>query len=118
MIDFPSTELLHDSICLGWLERHRHPDGFACPHCYGRERRLFPPQVDLQTYRCRTRDGYSTEGAGAMLGTYVRTFRGVHKPYLHRYVATYEAMVNGKRVTPERIQQMCLGNLAAHPSYT
>ena len=40
------------------------------------------------------------EGAGAALRTYLRAFRGVHKQYLHLYVATYEAMVNTKRVTP------------------
>ena len=48
----------------------------------------------------------------------MRAFRGVHKPYLHRYDATYEAMVNAKRVIPELIQRMCLGNLAAHPNCT
>ena len=40
------------------------------------------------------------EGAGAGLRTYLRAFRGVHKQYLHLYVATYEAMLNTKRVTP------------------
>jgi hypothetical protein len=118
MIDFPSTELLDDSICLSWLERHRHPDGFACPHCHSHERQLFRPQADVLTYRCHTCDGYSTEGAGAALRTYVRAFRGIHKPYLHRYVATYEAMVNAKRVIPELIQRMCLRNLGAHPNCT
>ena len=39
------------------------------------------------------------EGAGAALRTYLRAFRGVHKQYLHLYVATYEAMVNAN-VTP------------------
>jgi len=32
MIDFPITELFDDSLCLLWLERHLHPDGFVCPH--------------------------------------------------------------------------------------
>jgi hypothetical protein len=32
MIDFPIAELLDDSICLLWLERHLHPDGLAW-HC-------------------------------------------------------------------------------------
>jgi hypothetical protein len=49
------------------------------------------------------------EGAGAALRTYLRTFRGVHKRYLHLYVATYEAMVNTKRMTPALIQRMCFG---------
>jgi transposase len=58
------------------------------------------------------------EGAGAALRTYLRAFRGVHKRYLHLYVATSEAMVNANQVTPELIQRMCLGNLSAHTSYT
>jgi transposase-like protein len=60
----------------------------------------------------------SCEGAGAALRTYLRAFRGVHKPYLHLYVATYEAMVNTKRVTPELLRRMCIGNLAVHTGYT
>jgi hypothetical protein len=31
MIDFPITELLDASICMIWLERHLHPDGFVRP---------------------------------------------------------------------------------------
>jgi hypothetical protein len=48
----------------------------------------------------------------------LRAFRGVHKQYLHLYVATYEAMVNAKRITPELICRMCLGNLSRHTDYT
>jgi hypothetical protein len=62
--------------------------------------------------------GNRCEGAGAALRTYLRGCRGVHKPYLHLYVATYEAMVNATRVTPELIQRMCAGNRSAHTSYT
>jgi len=58
------------------------------------------------------------EGAGAALRTYLRAFRGVHKQYLHLYVATYEAMVNTKRVTPELIRRMCVGDLSVHTGYT
>jgi transposase len=58
------------------------------------------------------------EGAGAALRTYWRAFRGVHKQYLHLYVATYEAIVNAKRITPELIRRMCLGDLSGHPGYT
>lgn len=54
------------------------------------------------------------EGAGAGLRTYLRAFRGVHKRYLHLYVATYEAMVNTKRVTPKLIRRMCACNLSGH----
>jgi hypothetical protein len=44
MIDFPITELLDDSICTLWLERHRHPDGLRCPHGGRSEQRLFRDQ--------------------------------------------------------------------------
>lgn len=47
----------------------------------------------------------SCEGAGVALRTYLRAFRGVHKQYLHLYVATYEAMVNTKQVIPTLIQR-------------
>jgi transposase len=58
------------------------------------------------------------EGAGAALRTYLRPFRGVHKQYLHLYVATYEAMVNTKRVTPTLIRRMCTRDLSADTGYT
>jgi transposase-like protein len=58
------------------------------------------------------------EGAGAALRTYRRACRGVHKRYLHLYVATYEAMVNTKRVTPTLIQRMCVHGRSVHSSYT
>jgi glutaredoxin len=56
MLDFPITELLDDSLCLIWLERHLHPDGFACPHCGSTKRRLFRQQR-IPAYRCRDCDG-------------------------------------------------------------
>jgi transposase len=62
--------------------------------------------------------GHTCEGAGAALRTYLRAFRGVHKPYLHLYVATDEAMLHAKRVTPQLIQRMCIGDLEAHIGYT
>jgi transposase len=58
------------------------------------------------------------EGAGAALRTYLRAFRGVHKRSLHLYVATDEAMINTKRVTPRLIRRMCGHNLSAPSSYT
>jgi transposase-like protein len=58
------------------------------------------------------------EGVGAALRTYLRAFRGVHKQYLHLYVATYEAMVNAKRVTSELIRRMCIGDLSMPTGYT
>ena len=60
----------------------------------------------------------SCEGAGAALQTYLRAFRGVHKQYLHLYVATYEAMVNTKRITPTLIQRMCVRDFSAYAGYT
>jgi hypothetical protein len=62
--------------------------------------------------------GNTCEGTGAALRTNLRTFRGVHKRNLHLYVATFEAMVNTKRVTPKLIRRMCIHNLYAHSSYT
>ena len=60
----------------------------------------------------------SCEGAGAALRTYLRTLRGVHKQYLHLYVATYEAMVNTTRVTPTLIQRMCGRDSSTNAGYT
>jgi hypothetical protein len=60
----------------------------------------------------------TSEGAGTALRTYLRVFRGVHKQYLHLYVATYEAMVNTKWVTPTLIRRMCIRDLSMHISYT
>jgi transposase-like protein len=60
MIDFPIAELLDDSTCLLWLERHLHPGGLACPHCHSSERRLFRQQGAFPAYRCRACDGYYT----------------------------------------------------------
>jgi transposase-like protein len=60
--------------------------------------------------------GNTCEGAGAALRTYLRVFRGVHKHYLHLYVATYEAIVNAKRATPELIQ--CVVMTSRYANYT
>jgi transposase len=49
----------------------------------------------------------SCEGAGAGLRSFLRPFRGVHKAYLQYYVATYEALVNAKSVSPSLICRMC-----------
>jgi transposase len=58
------------------------------------------------------------EGAGAAFRSYLRSFGGVHKRYLHLYVATYEAMVNTKRVTPKLIRRMCIIDPSMHPGDT
>jgi len=60
MIDFPITKLLDDSLCMIWLERHLHPEGWKCPHCGSTERRLFRQQQHFPAYRCRKCDGYYT----------------------------------------------------------
>lgn len=71
--------------------------------------------MEMANVRCTATPA---EGAGAALRTSLRAFRGVHKRYLHLYVATYEAMVNTKRVTPTLIQRMCVHGRSVHSSYT
>jgi len=60
MIDFPITELMDDSLCLIWLERHLYPNGWKCPHCGSHNRRLFRAKQTFPAYRCRDCDGYYT----------------------------------------------------------
>jgi transposase-like protein len=60
MIDFPITELMDDSLCLLWLERHLYPEGWNCPHCGSSERRLFRAKQQFPAYRCRACNGYYT----------------------------------------------------------
>jgi hypothetical protein len=86
MIDFPIGELLDDSICLLWLERHLHPDGLTCPHCRRSERRLFRVQGQFPAYRCRAGAGYYTLLTGTVFAktrqrpaTLVLLLRGVAK---------------------------------------
>ena len=86
MIDFPITELLDASICMIWLERHLHPDGFVCPHCGSTNRRLFRQQKHFPTYRCRDCDRYYTLLTGTAFektrqppATLVLLLRGITK---------------------------------------
>jgi transposase-like protein len=86
MIDFPIAELLDDSICTLWLERHLHPDGMKCPHCGRTERRLFRAQGHFPAYRCRSCDGYYTLLTGTVFektrqrpATLVLLLRGIAK---------------------------------------
>ncbi len=86
MIDFPITELLDDSICILWLERHLHPNGLTCPHCGNAERRLFRDQGHFPAYRCRACEGYYTLLTGTVFAktqqrpaTLVLWLRGVAK---------------------------------------
>jgi transposase-like protein len=86
MIDFPITDLFDDSLCLLWLERHLHPQGFGCPHCGSTDRRCFRHQGYYDAYRCRTCDGYYTllsgtvfEGSRQRPATLVLLLRGISK---------------------------------------
>ena len=60
MIDFPIDELMDDSLCTLWLERHLHPQGLTCPHSGRGTRRLFRAQGHFPAYRCRACEGYYT----------------------------------------------------------
>jgi transposase-like protein len=86
MIDFPIDELLDDSVCTIWLERHLHPEGLKCPHCGSLERRLFRQQGHFPAYRCRLCDGYYTLLTGTVFAkthqppaTLVLLLRGIAK---------------------------------------
>jgi transposase-like protein len=86
MIDFPITDLLDDSICTLWLERHLHPDGLQCPHGGSTARRLFREQGHFPAYRCRGCDGYYTLLTGTVFektrqraATLVLLLRGIAK---------------------------------------
>jgi len=86
MIDFPIGELLDDSICTLWLERHLHPQGVTCPHCGSSTRRLFRTQGPFPAYRCRACEGYYTLLTGTVFAktrqrpaTLVLLLRGIAK---------------------------------------
>ena len=96
-----------------WQSYHgSHPAHAAV--CHGtREWARDDDHDGIREVHCNT-----CEGAGAALRTYLRAFRGVHKQYLHLYIATYEAIVNAKQVTAELIRRMCIRTLSAYASYT
>jgi transposase-like protein len=86
MIDFPIADLLDDDSCTLWLERHLHPEGLKCPHCGGRDRRLFRAQGHFPAYRCRGCAGYYTLLTGTVFAktrqppaTLVLLLRGIAK---------------------------------------
>jgi hypothetical protein len=86
MIDFPIGELLDDSLCLIWLERHLHAEGLKCPGCGCTARRLFRAQGYVPAYRCRACDGYDTLLTGTVFAktrqrpaTLVLLLRGMAK---------------------------------------
>jgi transposase-like protein len=86
MIDFPIADLFDDSLCLIWLERHLHPEGFVCPECGSASRRRFRAQGHYDAYRCRECDRYDTllsgtafEGSRQRPATLVLLLRGITK---------------------------------------
>ncbi len=86
MIDFPIADLFDDSLCLLWLERHLHPNGFVCPTCGSANRRRFRQQGYYDAYRCRECTGYYTllsgtafEGSRQRPATLVLLLRGIAK---------------------------------------
>jgi transposase-like protein len=86
MIEFPITELMDNSICLVWLERHLHPQGLVCPRCGHATRRLCREQGHFPAYRCRACDGYYTLLTGTVFektrqcpATLVLLLRGITK---------------------------------------
>jgi transposase-like protein len=86
MIDFSITDLLDDSSCMPWLERHLHPDGLKCPRCASTARRLFRTQGHFPAYRCRSCEGYYTLLTGTVFektrqrpATLVLLLRGIAK---------------------------------------
>ncbi len=89
-----------------YSDEYRSYHGMAPPHAtVNHSQREWARDDDgdgVREVHCNT-----CEGAGAALRTFLRVFRGVHKHYLTCYVATYEALVNAKRVTPALICRMC-----------
>ncbi len=86
MIDFPIADLFDDSLCLIWLERHLHPDGFVCPQCGSANRRRFRTQDYYDAYRCRACAKYYTllsgtafEGSRQQPAALVLLLRGIAK---------------------------------------
>jgi transposase-like protein len=86
MIDSPIAELLDDSVCTLWLERHLHPQGLTCPHCGHSDKRLFRARGHFPAYRCRAYDGYYTLLTGTVFAktqqrpaTLVLLLRGIAK---------------------------------------
>lgn len=50
------------------------------------------------------------EGLWTYLRNFLRTFRGVHKKYLHLYCAMFEIKHNLKKVTATVVQSVCFNN--------
>jgi transposase-like protein len=86
MIEFPIAELMDDSICTLWLERHLPPQGLTCPHCGPPDKRVFRAHGHFPAYRCRACHGYYTLLTGTIFAktrqrpaTLVLLLRGIAK---------------------------------------
>ena len=60
MIDFPIDDLLDETACLAWLEKHLHSDGLRCPRCRASERRPARRAAAFPAYRCQQCDRFYT----------------------------------------------------------
>jgi hypothetical protein len=106
MLDFPITELLDDSICTLWRERHLPPDGLRCPHGGPSEGRLCRDHGHFPAYRWRACEGYST----LLTGTGFENTR--QRP------ATLVLLVRGMakgEPTPRRARELGLSRTQLHP---
>jgi transposase-like protein len=65
----PIGELLDDSLCPIWLERHLHADRCNGPRCGRTERRLCREQGYFPAYRCRACAGDYTLLTGTVFET-------------------------------------------------
>jgi transposase-like protein len=65
MIDFPIDDLLDDTACLLWLERHLHPKGLRCPRCGSQDRRPAQRAAVFPAYRCQQCDRFYTVLTGS-----------------------------------------------------
>jgi hypothetical protein len=86
MIDFPIGDLLDDSLCLIWLERHLHTGGLLCPRCGCADRRLCREHGPCPAYRWRAGAGDDTLLTGTVFeqtrprpATLVLLLRGIAK---------------------------------------
>jgi transposase-like protein len=60
MIDVPIDELMDDEACTAWLEKHLHPEGLRCPHCFSPDRRVSRRKGHFLGYRCKACNRYFT----------------------------------------------------------
>lgn len=76
-MDFPIVDLLDDEMSTAWLQKHFHPQGLKCPHCYAEveQAREFrrTKTSGLMVYRCRTCGGiYNLYSGTVFEGSHLR----------------------------------------------